>query len=1291
MEAISALKLVDDCAAYEAELSRYLAYAIQLKQKLSDNSDLATAIATAQGISDDGVDNATFDNVADLKTAISTAISSYTPNPAGDIISLFIFRPGFEGMTAESANYSSTKGKDYSSEGWTMVDTGDWGYGAIMAYGSGKTFNNAAVPATDDAGNSGNTLGISVGWGSTQRYQSEVITLKKGSYRLSVKGYNANTTATQFNSKLGFVPTSGEPSLSTKTSFASNTWETDEIDFELDENTEGRIQIGGTAVSGGSGDNAKIFFDNITLTYFDRLKLAQIQWQETRNALDALDETALPDAAEEAITDALDAAEPTTVEGYNTAKEALQALIDSYDAIKAAYDKALALIDLATDEKDNSTGIKTTIEAAISTAEMNIETRTTADDLISDYNTLETARQTYVTSGAHPIADHVFDLTFKISDATVTGSGNWSNKGTANGQQYTGAPDNKYMDCGWNSTFQSYQTVSDLPAGYYTLKAATRANSSYITAANIYVNQDRSELNRSTDNHKDGNTGGELGNGWSWTEVNFELRATGSVSVGFYAKTTSTGWAGADDFHLYYKGNAVDDETANALKATVVDGKMNATVANTQDAALSTFESEQTIENYEALEVAIAAASASKTAYASANEKLIAMKAVVDATNVYTEDALYTYYTSPKSKYDDNSLTDEEANNLQNPSTTTGHKAAITVDDFLLSAWNTAPNFDGENSPYYINTWSTEGNTDGTGMTTPFFEYYVDNTTDGKLAERTLTATMEGVAPGNYYVDVLVRISKNGGEETTVQGITLDINDGEATDLCTGEKDVNARFYGTFRAFGTVEDDGILKININVAEDNNVHWLAFKNVKFDVFTGATTEQKAALATAISNAEGKTLGFEDEQYAPYNNIDAIQKLNAAKAVDPETATAEEVTTATTALTGATWTANEGEVDAIFNGTFAETGTGNNPKGWTRSNNGWGQQITGLTAEANGVAEGTTTAWYYNNNGSWQYGNNGVYTMPLAKHQSYVLSFKYRKHGNDWQSWMKASVLNADEEGLEVVQYPGADNGTTFQSAKAYFTTGEAGNYILSIEQNGNAHLTDVSLLKVESATLALNEGLTYEPEARTYYETVKLTRTIKGDDTWNTFVVPFDITNEELVAKFGEDVAVAEFSDAGDDADHVTVSFAKMGTPAITANKPVLLKGNAGTSFTFNGKLIKTGDAKVAGTYFDFVGSYDDSFLIPEGDYYISQNKLWKSKGSGSYIMGTRAYLKAKEAEARVVNFFIDDETTSIGETLSVKNEASDNAPVYNLNGQKMDKQSLRKGLYIQNGKKVVRK
>ena len=67
-------------------------------------------------------------------------------------------------------------------------------------------------------------------------------------------------------SKLGFV-TSSASYLSTKTSFAASTWETDVVEFILDEETTGVFQIGGAAVNAGSGSNAKVFFDNLTLTY----------------------------------------------------------------------------------------------------------------------------------------------------------------------------------------------------------------------------------------------------------------------------------------------------------------------------------------------------------------------------------------------------------------------------------------------------------------------------------------------------------------------------------------------------------------------------------------------------------------------------------------------------------------------------------------------------------------------------------------------------------------------------------------------------------------------------------------------------------------------------------------------------------------------------------------------------------------------------------------------------------------------------------------------------------------
>lgn len=653
MEAISGLSLVEDNAAYEADLSKFIAYATQVNIKLSD-SDLATAISTAQGIVDDGEDNATFGNVDDLKTAIRTAISDYSLDPAGDDVTSFIFRPGFEGMTPESANYGTAKGKDYSSEGWTMVETGDFGYGAIMSYGSDKTFNSASVPATDNAGNTGNTLGVSVGWGSTQRYQSEVITLPAGSYRLSVKAYNANAGAQQFTSKVGFVPTSGESSLSSKTSFTSNTWETDEIDFVLANDTEGRFQIGGTAVSGGSGDNAKIFFDNISLTYFAPLKLAQIQWQAVHDDLADLDATLLPDAAEAAITTELAKAVPTTtVEDVNDAKAALQALIDSYAGIKAAYEKLSALIDLANSEKENSTGEKTDFAAAISTATGNIETRTAAGDLTSDYNTLESARQTYVTGGAQPTAGHVFDYTFKIPDAAITAANGWTSKRLQYNQQYTGAPDNTYFDNN-NENRNIQKNIGTLRLGKYELKCATRAHAD-VTVGNIYVSQNAANLNQ-TNIHHDGNTGGELGKGWSWTTVPFDnYVGDKDITLGFYSECGSSKWAGADDFHLYYKGNTVDNETAEALKETAVSGKMNATVASTQATALSIFESEQTFENYNTLKSAIDAASNSKSVY----EKLDA--AITNAEG-WTTNA--TSVTDPmRLKYNNGSYSDETTAN----------------------------------------------------------------------------------------------------------------------------------------------------------------------------------------------------------------------------------------------------------------------------------------------------------------------------------------------------------------------------------------------------------------------------------------------------------------------------------------------------------------------------------------------------------------------------------------------------------------------------------------------------
>jgi hypothetical protein len=206
--------------------------------------------------------------------------------------------------------------------------------------------------------------------------------------------------------------------------------------------------------------------------------------------------------------------------------------------------------------------------------------------------------------------------------------------------------------------------------------------------------------------------------------------------------------------------------------------------------------------------------------------------------------------------------------------------------------------------------------------------------------------------------------------------------------------------------------------------------------------------------------------------------------------------------------------------------------------------------------------------------------------------------------------------------------------------------------------------------------------------------VNFYRTLKTD-VWNTFCVPFDITNAELKAAFGDGVKVAKYAETAD-GENSTVSFTTMANDqdAITANEPVLLKPSkdASAPIAFTSRTVKVGETIVVGEgNYDFVGSYDKQTEIAEDDYYLSANKLYKSKGIGSYIMATRAYIKAKDGgqEAHVASFFIDGE----GETTGIKPMHNaefimHNNEVYNLNGQRVNS-SLRKGLYIRDGKKVI--
>lgn len=520
-----------------------------------NSSDLASAIATAQAVYDN--ENATQEQVNSAAATLNAA-TELAMSAAGDVTGVFLTSPGFESCTETTTNAAaSDKAAPLDiAGGWTQVSSATWSSSAVVAYGGTGQVNGASAPSADNAGNTGKTLGISVGWGGLVTYQSDAVTLPAGVYTLQAFAYNAHSGATQFTSKFGFVPTTGTSTLSTKTAFAYGEWETDKVTFTLNEATEGKIQIGGQAISGGSGSNAKVFFDNITITYKSFLTAAKADWEEAVAAAKQA-KTDCPNVTGEELT-ALNAelakAEPTTVDGYNEAIEALTTATATFTAAKTNYDALVAEIakakELGVDEE--------TANSYAATSE------STATSVLTNIADLKTAEFTYITETKPLVADITALMT---NPSFEEGADAW-NSGWTTSRNTTGNFDYKY-DPVSNETADdglldgtnvlnawapqiNYINVTQkvtLPAGYYRLTASVY--SSLIKNQHIAAIADGTTYNSETLN----------GNTWQTLTVDFPVTTQGDVTLGIYsngnnANGNQDGWFKADNFKLYYLGDA---------------------------------------------------------------------------------------------------------------------------------------------------------------------------------------------------------------------------------------------------------------------------------------------------------------------------------------------------------------------------------------------------------------------------------------------------------------------------------------------------------------------------------------------------------------------------------------------------------------------------------------------------------------------------------------------------------------------------------------------------------------
>lgn len=473
-------------------------------------------------------------------------------------------------------------------------------------------------------------------------------------------------------------------------------------------------------------------------------------------------------------------------------------------------------------------------------------------------------------------ADAPVDATFLIADPNFGRNnrnvGQWTMEAT--NKNLSGGNNTNNCAESYHATFTLKQTLQDVPSGVYSLTAQGFYRQDGTDEVNLpvfYANDETATFLplTGTENSMEAASASFTAGKYTIDPIFFEV-TDGIIDLGARLEVNTALWCIWDNFVLTYYGTDAD---MGALKF----GSLMQQVAdlNKQLADLAAKLQLQSVRSeLEAIviataevqpnEAAITAAIADLKAgivkgeaYVNAESALQQMKALTEATNFYNATDLEEYYGQWAAKYDAATLTAQEAAALQNPSVVTAWHASVTVDDFLLAAWDTNPNF--QNAPYYINTWSTEGSTDGSGFTVPFFEYWAPD--DASLAERTLTGKLIDMEVGQYDVEAWVRVRiKNGGGDDA-RGITFQVGDGEAVNVCDGQQVGTSQFrIQRVTATGITDAYGVLTVKFNVAADNNVSWLSFKNLKWTKSTAPA--QTYAITTVaehgtVTVADGKT--------------------------------------------------------------------------------------------------------------------------------------------------------------------------------------------------------------------------------------------------------------------------------------------------------------------------------------------------------------------------------------------------------------------------------------------------
>ena len=1159
-----------------------------------------------------------------------------------DVTSQYITNAGFESCTAETNDKPTGSNIDYANNGWTISsETGAQSCGAVVSY-AGVNVNSVAAPATDNAGNSGNALGVSVGWTQSVTYKTANVTLPAGYYILRANVYNNNPEGTTFVSKLGFV-TSSTSYLSSSPSYPYASWVKDEVAFYLSESTEGYFQIGGTAQNSSSSANAKAFFDNITLIYSDK------QMDYTSSVAVGKDNwggsgTYGSVTTRDGRTQALAEFYGSSDTGIKMSQKISGLRNGIYEATlfatsHNAWGNHSAALDADADDvayvyalPEGGVTIQQFFKARHDGGMSKSEPcRVTISNITVDKGALTLGLGLAQSAKTEWQTLQIYSLT-RTGDLDLTELVNGYN--TALSAAKTAAATTKKV---WSKLIDDLNTCINT---YDTGKVDTQ-DADALEAATTALNNATAAVNTSIASYDiiaSGTVSTSSLDGWTCTNSNAfhintwsgEGNSDGSAMTNpFIENWVNKGTAenpsylGAGTFSYTLEGLTPGE--VYYAQALIRSYSELGNIPNGPNFFINGIETDLSTEGTECTSGSAKGKFATMGAVATVGaDGKITLGAVIAADANYNWVAFKN--VSIQSMDDALNAAIKKVTDLENTIPTSVYNTAYTV----------VTNNSGANKPASAAEYETAIAAIETAATTA--SAYVQPYSAWKTAKNN--------AETNYGSVALVTTVKNA-QSTAVEAAN------DISDITNAVNELNNTI-ASYDAWVSLKAsaDALMAVANDNATANNTLATAISDQN-TAAEAATTS--AALESAVSTLKAAMVTY----------AGAANPVGDGKKFD------------------LTFMLTNPDVSGFENGAY--------PAGWYCDYSGDAWHDPKVNRNATLASDPTKNATYE----FWT--GTAIATNEFTVYQKVTLS-----EGTYQMNCLAFADANgvAGATNNQVYFYANDTQGSKIESETNHLADASI-SFVNNSEQEvkiglkaltGNQYrwmgMGYVELYKVPAQAFIISEDIPYET-TQEGAGNVTLTRTIK-ENAWNTIWLPFSMTEEELKSTFGNDVQIAEYEEVDND-DNSTINFNVMATPAISPLKPVLLKtSTAGTSYTINARTLVAGTPSIIGTNFDFVGTTAASTIIAKDNYFIGtstkddKSKLFKSSGETT-IKGTRAYLKANSTKARIIKLSIDGEEVTAVEGIKVV--GINNGKIYNLNGQEV--KNAQKGIFIQNGKKIV--